>query len=62
MADIDEVASRFLQRAEELRTLASNLKDADCRKMMLAWPADYERLAEEAIQASRPAEPQKLRR
>jgi hypothetical protein len=57
MVDIDEVVSRFLQRAEELRTLASSVKDADCRKMMLAWAADYERLVEEAIQASRPAEP-----
>ena len=50
MLKSDEVALRFTRRAEELRTIAPNVKDTECRDAMLKWAADYDRLAESALQ------------
>ena len=52
--DPNEAAGRFYRWAEELRTMASNVKDADCRTAMLQWAADYDRMAERVIQAGDP--------
>lgn len=56
MVDVDEVVGRFLQRAKELRRIAGDVKDADCRDTLLAWAADDDRLVDEAIEANDPAE------
>jgi hypothetical protein len=56
VVDFDEVVGRFLQRAKELRRIADNVKDADCRDTLLAWAADDDRLVDEAIEANAPAE------
>jgi len=50
MSKSDEVVARFMRRAEKLRNIASNVKDRDIRDAMLVWAADYDRLAERAIQ------------
>ena len=50
MLKSDEVALRFTRRAEELRTIAPNVKDPECREAMLKWAADYDLLAERAVQ------------
>src|SRR5690348_543213 len=50
MSKSDEVVARFMRRAEKLRSIASNVKDRDIRDAMLVWAADYDRLAERAIQ------------
>lgn len=56
MVDFDEVVSRSVQRAKELRSIAENVMDADCRDTLLAWAADDDRLVDEAIEANAPAE------
>lgn len=43
-------------RAEEARTTADQLKDADARKHMLAAAASYDRLAETAEKLPKPSE------
>jgi hypothetical protein len=50
MSKTDEVVARFMRRAEKLRSIACNVKDRDIRDAMLVWAADYDRLAERAIQ------------
>lgn len=50
MHKVDEVALRFTRRAEELRAIASNVKDPGTRCAMLGWADDYDRLAERAIE------------
>lgn len=46
----DEVVLHFTRRAEELRAIASNLKDPEAKDAMLRWADDYDRLAERAMQ------------
>lgn len=46
----EQVALRFTRRAEKLRAIASNVKDADARQAMLCWADDYDRLAERSIE------------
>ena len=50
MLKTDEIALRFTRRAEELRTIAPDVQDAECRVAMLKWAADYDRLAERAME------------
>lgn len=52
MMKSDEVVARFTRRAEKLRNIASNVKDREIRSAMLTWAADYDRLAERAIELS----------
>ncbi len=52
MVELDEIAGRFFRRAEELRSIASNVQDANSRDAMLRWADDYVRLAERAIELS----------
>jgi len=46
----DQVAVRFTQRAEQLRTIAATVKDPEAREAMIRWADDYDRLAERAIE------------
>lgn len=46
----EQVALRFTRRAEKLRAIASNVKDADALQAMLCWADDYDRLAERSIE------------
>lgn len=50
MHKVDGAALRFTQRAEELRAIASNVRDPGTRDAMLGWADDYDRLAERAIE------------
>ena len=50
MLKSDEAALRFTRRADLLRPIAPNVKDAECRDAMLKWAADYDRLAERAME------------
>lgn len=59
VVDVDEIVGRFLQRAEQLRTIASNVEDSSCRQTMLAWAEDYDHMVDEAIDAIAPAESRK---
>jgi hypothetical protein len=54
MIKSDEVVARFTRRAEKLRGIASNVKDREVRDAMLLWAADYDRLADRAIQLPSP--------
>lgn len=49
MANADQIAGRYFQRAKELRNIARNVSDDELRDALLAWAADYDRLAELAI-------------
>lgn len=44
----EQIALRFTRRAEELRTITSNLRDPDTKDAMLRWADDYGRIAERA--------------
>jgi hypothetical protein len=46
----EQVAARLTRRVEALRAIASNVKDQESREAILDWAADYERLAERAIE------------
>jgi hypothetical protein len=46
----EQMALRFTQRAAKLRSFAQNVTDQESRKAMLEWAADYDRLAELAIE------------
>lgn len=47
----DAFAVICTQRAEKLRSIASNVRDADTQDAMLKWADDYDRLAQQAIEA-----------
>lgn len=49
MANADEIAGRYFRRARKLRNIARNVRDDEIRDEILAWAADYDRLAELAI-------------
>ena len=37
---------RYLDRAEELRIIAQDMCDAECRRILLGLPVSYEQMAE----------------
>lgn len=47
----DAFAAICTRRAEKLRSIASNVRDADAQDAMLKWADDYDRLAHQAIEA-----------
>ena len=49
MANADEIAVRYWRRAKKPRGIARNVRDNEIRDEILAWAADYDRLAELAI-------------
>ena len=46
----EQMALRFTRRAGKLRAFAENVTDDESRDAMLKWAADYDRLAERAIE------------
>lgn len=46
----EQMALRFRRRAAKLRTFAENVTDQESCEAMLKWAADYDRLAELAIE------------
>lgn len=48
----DAFALICTRRAEKLRSIASNVRDADAQDAMLKWADDYDRLARQAIEAA----------
>ncbi|HXE04934.1 MAG TPA: hypothetical protein VN579_03030 [Bryobacteraceae bacterium] len=46
MGDDAEAATRYRQRAEEVRVIAESSKDPKTRKTLLGISADYERMAQ----------------
>lgn len=51
----EQMALRFTRRAAKLRMFAENVTDQESRDAMLKWAADYDRLAELAIELGPPS-------
>ena len=56
-----DIVKTYMNRAEELRTIADGIKDPQIRTDLLNWAEDYERMAIRAVDSGmvKSAEPDK---
>ena len=70
MAQPEEIIARYARRAEELRTIAGQVRDSENHQALLEWASTYERLVQRAVEVvttyvapaqPKPAEPDKFK-